>query len=177
MDETPFACVRCAAVNPTCCRIAPGGAAGCFPLSRAEEARLAPHAAKLGVPSHGREVTTPEFLKLMRTLFPDRRALLEKKFPLGGEHLRLPLGEKGECLFLQADGCALPREGRPWYCQMFPLWVREGAFDYFMAESCLLAREARGLGGVFAGLGTTREETAALYRALCRDWGLEKNDE
>jgi hypothetical protein len=63
------------------------------------------------------------------------------------------------------------------FYQPFPLWVRNGFFDYFMSESCLLVREAKNFGDAFAGLGVSREETKALYRALCRDWGMEKHDE
>lgn len=177
MSETSFICIRCAAVNPTCCKTPPAKRANCFPLSFAEEERLLPHALKLGLPSHEVEENTPEFVKLMYALFPDRRAAVRKGFPKEGTHMRLPLGEKGECLFLREDGCALPREARPWYCQLFPLWVRNGFFDYFVSESCLLAQEAKNLGDVFALLGISREETKALYHALCRDWGMEEHDE
>lgn len=177
MSETPFVCIRCAAVGPTCCKTLPANRANCFPLSRAEEERLAPHAARMGVPSFATEENTPDFIRHMHALFPDRREILAAVFPLKGTHMRLSLGEKGECLLLREEGCVLPREARPWYCRLFPLWVRNGFFDYFASASCLLAHEARTLGGVFAALGVSREEAAALYRALCRDWGMEKYDE
>ncbi|CAK7072956.1 MAG: hypothetical protein DELT_01974 [Desulfovibrio sp.] len=177
MCETSFVCIRCAAVNPTCCKTVPANRANCFPLSSAEEARLAPHAAKLGVPSHEVEENTPDFTRLMRALFPDTRKAVFKEFPEGGTHMRLPLRENGECCFLQEDGCVLPRDARPWYCQLFPIWVRNGFFDRFTPEECLLTHEAKKLGDVFTALGMSREHATALYRALCRDWGMEKHDE
>ena len=172
----PFVCARCAAVHPTCCRTDPAACDKCFPLSEAERERLAPHAAALGIPDAATEVNTPDFLALMRVLFPDRPAALARAFPEGEKHLRLPLDEDGVCLFLQADGCSLPREARPWYCQLFPVWVRRNYFDRFVPESCLLTREAARLADVFAALGMTREEAGETYKALCRDWGMENNN-
>lgn len=177
MCETSFVCIRCAAVHPTCCKTSPSNRANCFPLSFAEEERLLPHALQLGLPSHEMEDNTPEFVKLMYALFPDKRAAVLTRFPKEGTHMRLPLGEQGECLFLREDGCALPRDARPWYCQLFPLWVRNGCFDYFVSASCLLAQEAKTLGDVFALLGISREATKAVYHALCREWGMEEHDE
>ena len=176
MDETPFVCARCATVNPTCCRTDPARSDKCFPLSEAEKERLLPHAASLGVPAAMEEENTPEFLKLMRTLFPDKARELARAFPPGGTHLRLPLAGDGSCLFLQEDGCSLPRDARPWYCQLFPVWVLENFFDRFLPEACLLTREARRLQDVFTALGLRRDEAKALYRSLCRDWGMESYD-
>ncbi|MDL2210026.1 zinc/iron-chelating domain-containing protein [Desulfovibrio sp. OttesenSCG-928-O18] len=177
MSEASFICVRCAAVNPTCCRMDPAASAKCFPLSSAERDRLLPYAETLGVVPAETEENTPEFLGLMRILFPDRRAALAKAFPEGEPHLRLPLDDAGNCLFLQEDGCFLPRDARPWYCQLFPIWVRKDYFDRFAPESCLLTHEASRLADVFAALGLTRERAKEMYRALCHDWGMENNDD
>lgn len=172
MDESPFTCARCAAVNPTCCRTSPENSARCFPLSEAEKERLAPYAASLGVPAAEIEENTAEFLNLLRVLFPDKKKELSAAFPLGGAHLRLPLSSAGDCLFLRDDGCFLPRCARPWYCQLFPIWVSHNAFDRFQPEACLLTSEARRLPEVFAALGLSREEVKSMYLSLCRDWGL-----
>lgn len=176
MTDDSFICARCAAVNPTCCRTDPAASAKCFPLSGAERDRLLPHAGTLGIPAAETEANTPEFLTLMRVLFPDRREALEKAFPAGGAHLRLPLDEEGNCLFLQKYGCFLPRDARPWYCQLFPVWVRKDYFDRFAPETCLLTHEARRLADVFTMLGLTRERAGKMYVALCHDWGMENND-
>ena len=172
MDDSPFICARCAAVNPTCCRTAPGNSAQCFPLSEAEKARLAPYAASLGVPEAEVEYNTPEFLKIMGVLFPDKKKEVHAAFPPGEPHWRLPLSADGKCLFLLEDGCSLPREARPWYCQLFPIWVRGKYFDRFQPEGCLLTHEARRLPDVFTALGLGREEAKSMYMSLCRDWGL-----
>lgn len=176
MSDDAFICARCALVNPTCCRTDPAASARCFPLSGAERDRLLPHAAALGVPASESEDNTPEFLGLMGVLFPGRRATLAKTFPAGGQHLRLPLDKDGNCLFLQEYGCFLPREARPWYCQIFPLWVYGKYFDRFAPEACLLTREAARMDDVFTALGISRENAKTLYLALCRDWGMENDD-
>ena len=177
MHTDPFICARCAAVNATCCRTDPAHSDKCFPLSEAEKERLAPHAAAMGVPPAVSEENTQEFLRLMLVLFPDKRKALAKAFPRGGTHWRLPLAEDGTCLFLQEDGCALPRDARPWYCQLFPVWVRQNYFDCFRPESCLLTHEAPRLQDLFAALGMTREQAKSLYLSLSHDWGMENNDE
>ena len=177
MNQDPFICVRCAASGPTCCRTDPASSDKCFPLSEAERERLAPHAASMGVPSAETEENTGEFRKLVRILFPDKARALDRAFPQGGTHLRLPLDDDGTCLFLQEDGCSLPRDARPWYCQLFPVWVRRNYFDRFQSESCLLTHEAKRLQDLFTALGITREQAKTLYLSLCHDWGMENDDE
>lgn len=177
MTQDPFVCARCAAIHPTCCRTAPANRAGCFPLSEAERARLAPYAAELGVPDSEPEENTPEFLSLVRNLFPGTGKLTSRAFPPGETHLRLPLSDDGTCLFLQEDGCALPRNARPWYCQLFPIWVRGQYFDRFLPETCLLTHEAARLQDVFTAMDLSRERAKTLYLSLCHDWGMENNDE
>jgi Fe-S-cluster containining protein len=173
MCDEPLICARCASVNPTCCRTDPADGAACFPLSEAERERLAPHAAALNLPDAGTEENTPEFLRLMLVLFPGGRARLAAAFPRGETHHRLPLAGDGACLFLREDGCALPRDARPWYCQLFPLWVRGEYFDRFRPETCLVTHEAPRLRDAFAALGTTPERVKSLYLSLRRDWGME----
>lgn len=177
MSNSPCICARCAAANPTCCRTAPESFNSCFPLSDAEKHRLAPYASTLGVPAAEVEENTPEFLALMRTLFPDKPDVLANGYPLGGVHWRLPLSSDGSCLFLREKGCFLPRSARPWYCQLFPLWIREGYFVRMTPEACLLTHEVKRLGDVFTAIGLTKEQAKDFYKALCRDWGITRNDE
>ena len=170
----PFICARCAMQGPSCCRMENAASGRCFPLSEAEKSRLEPHAAALGVPAAAMEENTPDFLQILRVLFPDRPDRLSQVFPLGGTHWRLPLDDGGTCLFLREDGCALPRDARPWYCQLFPLWVSGNYFDRFQPEFCLLTREVPRLQDVFTSLHMTREQAKMLYDSLCHDWGMEK---
>ena len=170
----PYICARCAMQGPSCCRTNPAVSNKCFPLSEAEKTRLEPFAATLGVASAGEEENTPEFLQAMRVIFPGRGKILPRVFPPDGTHWRLPLGEDGECLFLREEGCALPRDARPWYCQLFPLWVIGKSFDRFLPEMCLLTHEAPRLQDVFSALHMTKEQARTLYVSLCRDWGMEK---
>ena len=176
MDETPFICFRCSRVHPTCCKTDRAGSNKCFPLSEAERERLRFYAATLGVPPAEVEENTKEFHALMQTLFPGRKTDILRMFPPGETHLRLPLSDDGVCMFLQEDGCFLPREARPWYCQLFPLWVRDGFFDRFLPEACLFTYEAKRLEDVFRAMNISREEARDMYLSLCRDWGMGNND-
>ncbi len=174
MADEHNACARCAAVNPTCCRMDPAAASLCFPLSEPEWERLAPFAAREagGTAGRMREENTPEFVRAMRNLFPDAQEAVIRMFPLPGAHYRLATTEGGTCAFLRPDGCFLPRAARPWYCRLFPIWIRKGGFDHFAARRCVIAEEARRVEDVLAAAGLTRDDTLALYRALCRDWGF-----
>ena len=162
-------CARCAAVYPTCCRMDPATAHLCFPLSEAEWQRIVAHTEQT---ARVEESNSPDFIKAMRTLFPDKREALAVLFCPSGVHYRLATTAEGACVFLNADGCALPRKGRPWYCQLFPIWIRKGHFDRFAARQCLVTTEARTMSEAFAAVGLTPDEAKRLYQALCRDWGL-----
>ncbi len=172
MTEEHSVCARCAGMYPTCCRMDPAVAHLCFPLSEAEWERLAPFAAKAGLCGRAQETNSPEFIKAMRRLFPDRQEALTGVFSAGGVHHRLNTTQEGACVFLRSDGCSLPRTVRPWYCQLFPIWIRKGFFDRFAADECLVTREARTMDDAFAAVGLDPEDAKRLYLALCRDWGL-----
>lgn len=176
MSDALSICARCAAIHPTCCRTDPDATNNCVPLSEAERRRLVPFAEKLGIPSAETEENTEEFLSLMRLLFPDRPSILANAYPLGGAHFRLPLAVDGACLFLRENGCFLPRTARPWYCQLFPIWIREGYFVRMTPQACLITHEVKRLGDVFTAIGLKRETAKEYYRALCRDWGMDTDD-
>lgn len=177
MSEVLSICARCAAVYPTCCRTEPDRSNDCFPLSEAERQRLVPYATKLGVPAAAMEENTESFLALLRLLFPNLSTALANAYPLGGAHYRLPLSATGNCLFLLADGCSLPRAARPWYCQLFPIWIREGYLVRLTPKDCLITRELRGIHDVLIEIGLTKETAKEYYRALCRDWGMDTDDQ
>lgn len=167
-----FVCARCACVYSTCCRMDPEHTELCFPLSEPERLRLVPHAGKAGVPSSQVVATTPLFLRSMKTLFHGQAERLERRFPIPGEHTILPILSDGSCAFLQEDGCGLPRDARPWYCRLFPVWFRKGKPDVFVPAECLLVREAKTPGAVLEALGLDESRAMEMYHALCRDWEL-----
>lgn len=144
----------------------------CFPLSEPERRRILPFAQEHGLPDHDSVATSPVFLRAMKALFPGKTALLESLFPIPGEHAILPINPDGSCVFLGEEGCGLPREARPWYCRLFPLWVRKGKLDRFIPEECLIATEARTLGSVLECLDMDAGQALELHQALCRDWGI-----
>ncbi len=144
----------------------------CFPLSQAEQSRLLPYATREKIPASFPMDNTKEFTRTLRRLFPDRQAQVRQAFPIPGRHLILPTSPDGQCLFLRPQGCLLPREARPWYCRLFPLWFREGKLELFAHRQCLLLREAQGVRQALQALGFDAKQTGLWYENLCRDWGL-----
>ena len=114
----------------------------------------------------------PEFLQALHRLFPGERARLELTFPSGRRHFRLRLRPDGSCVFQGEAGCRLPREARPWYCRLFPAWVRGRVTTLFQSGTCLIARQAFSPAQGLDLLNTTAGETRRLYDALRKDWRL-----
>jgi Fe-S-cluster containining protein len=144
----------------------------CFPLSEAERLRLAPYARGAGKPDHALAETVPPFLRAMKNLFPGCGAGLEALFPSPGNHAILPILSDGSCVFLGPSGCDLPRDTRPWYCRLFPLWFHKKKIDRFIPRECLITREVHSVGGILAALGIDAAGALELHASLCRDWGL-----
>ena len=166
----PEACARCAARFPTCCRIAAENAECCFPLSGPDQAALKAHAGSGAVMI--RQENTPLFLKNMRDLFPGEGAHVAAAFPPGGAHWRLALAQDGACVFLQPEGCTLPRDARPAYCRIFPFWVRGREIWHFAVRECQAQREQRGRSALQRCFGLSDADVLELYAALRRGWGL-----
>jgi len=166
----PEACARCAARFPTCCRVKTENVECCFPLSGLEQATIKAYAGSGAVMA--RQENTPLFLRSMRDLFPDERALITASFPPGDAHWRLALTRDGACVFLHPDGCALPREARPAYCRIFPFWVRGREIMHFSLRECQAQREQRGRPSLQRCFGMSDADVLELYATLRRGWGL-----
>jgi Fe-S-cluster containining protein len=167
----PDICQRCAQGGPTCCCLEPGAEQGCFPLAPAERDRI------LGVLSgaagaFAREANSPAFVENMKALFPGEEELVAELFPEGGFHLRLAVDAAGRCRLLGPQGCVLPREARPHYCRLFPLWPVGRTVMAFAAERCLAWREGRSLRRMLALLQTTEKNVKELHGRLRLAWGL-----
>lgn len=187
-------CRECAGAGTSCCRTEPAVTHLCFPLSAAERRRLIPYAPEVvadtsapeggmaealpeEAPDSGDAVCTwesnsPDFLKAMRGVFPGRRTDVERILPKGGRHLRLRTRADGACVFLGEGGCRLPRDARPWYCLLFPAWVRGTDVTLFVQESCLVARQACSPRHGLALMGVSAETVRRLFALLLRDWGM-----
>ena len=118
------------------------------------------------------EENSPAFLQALSLLFPGEKALLGRVFPPGRRHFRLRLRPDGSCVFQGGSGCCLPRGARPWYCLLFPAWIRGGSVALFQSETCLLSRRAASPAQGLELLKTTAGETRRLYAALREDWRL-----
>lgn len=176
-------CARCAARFPTCCRLRSAEGDGnadwegeCFPLSEAELERL--QSAVRALPDPPAEElaagapNSPEFLAAMRALFPGQAEQLAKAYPAGGQHRRMSLRPDGSCVCLTAQGCCLPRESRPWFCRLFPLWINRGRLACFTPADCLAVLESRSLPELLRAFGGSEGEVRRLFESLRRDWGL-----
>lgn len=171
LDPDPPLCAACAAKSNTCCFVEPGSEIYCFPISKAEQKRI----VRLG-PGFEKNFTVennaPEFMQAMHSLFPGEKTALENIFPPNGQHLRLSTLPAGHCAFLTENGCALPRETRPWFCKLFPLWVYRQELTAFTPKYCLLTKGARNPLAVLQKLELTQEEARHTYNQLRLDWGL-----
>lgn len=197
--SSEYVCVRCAALGQTCCGLgeaggpvgagavveAPAPDAECFPVSAAERQRIEAALRELTLSglSESQEFplsdapfsaheNTPEFIEAMCGLFPGRRTELDRLYPAGGQHLRMKLEADGRCLLLGAHGCILPPEARPWFCRIFPFWVRRGSLCCFTPEDCLAVRESANMRQLLKAFGQEPEDVLRLFANLKRDWGL-----
>ncbi|MBU1229227.1 MAG: zinc/iron-chelating domain-containing protein [Proteobacteria bacterium] len=164
------ACRRCAETSGTCCSLSPGQEEFCFPLSARERADMESAGAEALM--FFAQENTAAFVDNICRLFPGEDARVRALFPAGGGHDRLALSPSGQCLLLGPEGCRLPREARPYYCRLFPFWVRAGRQMYFEFKDCLALRESRGGAGLLKRLGMTETGVFDLYQRLREAWGL-----
>ncbi|MBA4358517.1 MAG: zinc/iron-chelating domain-containing protein [Desulfovibrio sp.] len=164
------ACRRCAEFFGTCCCLTPGQEEFCFPLSARERADM--EAAGAGAAMFFTQDNTPAFVDNLCRLFPGEEASVRALFPAGGSHERLALSPSGACLLLGPEGCRLPREARPYYCRLFPFWIRGGRQMYFEFKQCQALRESQGGAGLLKRLGLTETGVFDMYQRLREAWGL-----
>jgi Fe-S-cluster containining protein len=157
----------------------PGWEGEHFPLSEAERARLEAAAAALptapGKPAgslSSETLNSPAFIKAMLEIFPDEAERLAAAYPAGGRHRRINLRPDGSCVCLTPQGCCLPREARPWFCRLFPLWVQRKRLAAFAPPDCLAVLESRSPRDLLRAFGASEAGVLELYKALRRDWGL-----
>jgi Fe-S-cluster containining protein len=154
--------------------LAPGQEEFCFPLSEIERHRILETGADKGF--FAQEVNSAAFLDTMRKLFPGEEERLAALFPDRGSHFRLATHPDGRCKLLGPQGCTLPREARPYYCRLFPLWPERGEFMVFGSGRCLARQEARGLAAILRILGENQANLRHLHGRLRLAWGLTPRD-
>lgn len=164
-------CVACAAAGPTCCTLTPGQEELCFPVSDIERTRIVEQVG-LTLGAFTPQANTGAFVANLARLFPRERAILARLFPREGQHLRLSVDTAGNCVFLRADGCCLPRAVRPYYCRLFPFWLSGGAVSAFAAPGCLVHRQGRTVPRMLALLDSTEADVRDLHGRLRLAWGL-----
>lgn len=170
----PPICAKCAGQSHTCCYVSPGNEDCCFPISKAERTRILKQ-YEPGIDdenffaiSHN----TPEFLDAMYNLFPGEQNTLGKIFPNGHKHFRLATLNTGFCVFLGEQGCTLAREVRPWFCKLFPFWIKNGELTAFTASYCLVAKGAMSPTGMLNIMGQNSDAVREIFNQLRLDWGL-----
>jgi Fe-S-cluster containining protein len=132
-----------------------------------------PAAADAGETPWATRLNTPDFISAMHSLFPKDKTRINQLFPADGEHWSLRLRPDGSCVFLDDDGCRLPRAARPGYCLLFPVWIVGGALTLFVSQECLLARKAGSPARCAGLMGTDRAGLSLIYARLRREWGLD----
>ncbi len=129
-------------------------------------------AAGAGAEMFCTQANTPAFIDNLCRLFPGEDAKVRALFPAEGSHDRLYVNLTGACGLLGPQGCRLPREARPYFCRLFPFWIRGGRQLYFEFKECQALRESRGGGGLLKRLGMTEAGVFDLYQRLREAWGL-----
>lgn len=170
MASDPNICTLCALRGKTCCTLVPGNEELCFPISRMEQKLISDWS---GHTEFFDELpNSPIFRDSLDYLFPEDRPRLRELFPKNGSHRRLGTTPTGECLLLGPRGCRLPRASRPWYCRIFPFWVRWGEVMLIPSPSCLGVSKARTKEAAFELYGVTEAEILEIFNNLRRAWEL-----
>ena len=171
----PHVCARCADVHTTCCFVNPGDEEYCFPLSESEWKRIVDYCENTG--GFAEQRNTQPFIDTLNRLFPNDKEKLAEIFPSHGTHRTLASREDGPCYFLSDKGCVLPRDVRPWYCRLYPFWVRSGMLTMFTAMGCLVCRESKNIPDALNQVGTNIKEVRRIFGQLRIAWGLDPDDE
>ena len=173
-SSDPHVCARCAEKYQTCCHAEPGDLELCFPLSDSEWEKV--QAAAPDIDGALQVANTPEFVDTLKRLFPSDWKRIDAQFPAHKTHRVLRSNEKGYCVFLTETGCALPRAARPWFCRLFPFWVRGDEFTMFTAQGCLVCRETDTVEDSLELLGMTKPEVRELFASLREAWGFDNGE-
>ena len=175
-------CRECSLQTGGCCRSVDPCAAG-FPLSLPELERLMAYA---GLADQSVEAESPldrvsmtapndtEFLQAMNALLPRHKKAIAALFPPGGVYRKPRLLPSGDCVFRSEQGCRLPREARPWYCKLFPLWMRGQAVMLMNPDGCRLRQVTGSPIEAMRLMSTSAPEVRLLFAAMLRDWNLEE---
>lgn len=173
--EDPHICSRCAQVHTTCCFVTPGNEEHCFPLSESEWKRIIEYCDNTG--GFAEQRNSPSFLDTMKRLFPHDSTALAREFPAHGTHRTLASRENGVCYFLTEAGCRLPRDVRPWYCRLYPFWIRSGMLTMFTSTDCLVCRESINIPEALAFVDMSQKEVRRIFGQLRIAWGLDPEDD
>ena len=174
IQPDPHVCARCAGLSRTCCHAEPDEVDLCFPLSDSEWEKV--QAACPDVDGARSVKNIPEFIQILKRLFPHDWEKIDAQFPANETHRVLRSNEKGYCVYLTEQGCRLPREVRPWFCLLFPFWVRGREFTMFTAQGCLVCRETSTVEESLELIGMTKPEVRELFAALRKAWGFDNGE-
>ena len=172
-NNDPHVCARCATKGHTCCHAEPDNVEFCFPLSDSEWKNVT--AAAPEVDGADIVANTPDFISTLKRLFPRDGKKIDAQFPSNETHRVLRSDEKGYCVYLTEQGCRLPREVRPWFCLLFPFWVRGRELTMFTAQGCLVCRETETVEQSLELLGMEENDVRGLFASLRSAWGFEKD--
>lgn len=170
-DREPDVCRRCAAIGSGCCMLPPGSEEHWFPVSAMERRRIEDY-LDLDRGAFTLSPNSGAFRSGLYGLFPGERRQVDALFPDGKPHARLSSNARGQCLFLRADGCLLPRSVRPYYCRLVPFWAVETRLTLLPMAGCLVKREGRDLTDMLALLECTATTVLDLHGRLRLAWGL-----
>lgn len=114
---------------------------------------------------------SPFYIRQMFNLFPGMEDSVLRQFPENGRHFELKTAKEA-CVLLGSNGCTLPRDIRPHFCQIYPFWFFEYEPHVFQDSDCLALQTSNTVSEVFLSLGTNPEMLKEIHSRICQDWGL-----
>ncbi len=118
-----------------------------------------------------KKTNSRQFINQMSMLFPDLSDSIPIVFPINKIHFELKtVGDN--CTFKDTDGCVLPVNARPLFCQIYPFWFFDGEPHIFRDSNCLALENSRTIPEVFLSLGTNTEKLKQIYDEICMDWRI-----
>ncbi|MCB2189210.1 MAG: hypothetical protein KQJ78_22565 [Deltaproteobacteria bacterium] len=162
-NSDPHVCARCHVQGGGCCRLGhPDDQTKMFGLTPGEIAGITEATGLAPSDFLIHDQAAPDFLAFLDQIHPIFRRLMP-----GGQRRRLRVDATGRCHFLGPAGCRLPRDARPLYCRLYPIWFTpDDRLMVLISAHCLAQTDARSWREVLARLGHDEAHFRELFAQL-----------
>lgn len=153
-------CAQCAKIYPTCCTLSQEKGI-LFVLSPAEIKQIANYVQKKNF--FKTELNSAQLVQSLIAIFPDQKKDIIRIYPPNNYHFTLAL-KQDKCYFLGEKGCLLPRQIRPFFCRIYPFWVRERRITLFKDNQCLALNQFKTVRELLKIFNISPEQILKLYQ-------------